>query len=162
MTSLQLTLLPSSILGGPKKFIPGLTTFGILATTLQFVGNELRVARVYMLEGRGKKNIKDVEIDSDSTTKSTLPPKPDLKDPSTSVPVDYPSPSEQATIASLSDSTSSWYNRVGSYVSSFSPVRKVGDQEYEDQLNARRQQVLERLREVEGAIANEEAAQKQV
>ncbi|UZJ56499.1 hypothetical protein CBS101457_005819 [Exobasidium rhododendri] len=58
--------------------------------------------------------------------------------------------------------TSSWLNQAGSYLSAFSPVKKISDQDYEEQLSERRRQVLDRLREVDEAIVSEAAAQKKV
>lgn len=151
--------LYSFIQGGPKKFIPGLTTFGILATTLQFVGNELRVARVHMLAGRGI-GVSDVEVDDSRATSKGFVQPPAASNISESAHAETRSKTQNAEEVSVT--TSSWLNRAGSYLSSFSPVRKITDQEYEEQLRDRRRQVLERLKEVEGDIASEEVARKKV
>lgn len=114
-----------------------------------------------MLAGRGEK-VDDV-ASSEPRQQSSLQPVTAATNSTTSTPSTISStrPSEQ-TETIESSPTTSWLNRVGSYISSFSPVKRISDEEYQDQLKDRRREVLERLREVEGQMVAEEAAQKKV
>ena len=136
--------------GGPQKLLPGLTTFAVLCSSMQLLGNELRVLRVHMLTER------DEAPDAVGSATQTLPSLREAH--AASLPVD--APPQPVEVAPSTDSD--WLGWLGSYLVSLSPVRKVSDAEYQEQLQTRRRHVLEKLREVENGIAREEAAQKQV
>lgn len=150
-SSLPFPPLSLSRLGGPQKLLPGLTTFAVLCTSMQLLGNELRVLRVHMLTER------DEAPDAVGSATQTLPSLREAH--AASLPVDAP----PQPVESAASTDSDWLGWIGSYLVSLSPVRKVSDGEYQEQLQTRRRHVLEKLREVENGIAREEAAaQKQV
>jgi hypothetical protein len=151
-------LLTLEATGGPQKFVSGSTTFGILSTSLQLLGNELRVLRVQYLAGRdsaGKSP--DVSVDS---------PAPSLRNKTEKLPqlpVDSP-PQPLPTTPKASSQTeqpSSWLQKAGSYLSALSPVRQISDEDYYEQLKARRRQVVEKLSEVDSIIGSEKGTQAQ-
>jgi hypothetical protein len=124
---------------------------------MQLIGNELRVLRVHMLAGRGAgNNSSSSEVSVDSPVTSLR--KPDLQSPSR--PVDsppQPQPLPDSTDTSTTERTTSWLQKAGSYLSAFSPVKKISDEDYYEQLKARRRQVVEKLEEVDDTIASDEA-----
>lgn len=152
--------MSSPTLGGPQKFVSGSTTFGILCTSLQLLGNELRVLRVHWLAGRDLHKPPEVSIDSQA-------PSPSLRNKNKTeskplLPVDSPQQPLPSPIGSpRTEASSSWLQRAGSYLSSLSPVRQISDEDYYEQLKARRRQVVERLSEVESVIASEKGTQSQ-
>lgn len=79
-----------------------------------------------------------------------------------SLPVDSPLPPKEIKSISKEEiaPSSSWLNHVGSYLSSISPVREISDEDYREQLKQRKQQVIERLNEVEKDIIEEERQKK--
>jgi hypothetical protein len=140
-----------------------MTTFGILTTSLQFVGNEIRVLRVNLLARDAAKELGDV-ADSEASSKILSPAstKPETQVSNASSPILSNADAKNTISSPDTEATQSWLSRVGSLFSSLSPVTKISDEEYESQLNARRQQILDRLRQVNNDIANEESAQKLV
>lgn len=113
--------------------------------------------RIHMVAGRG--------FQSDVTIDSQVPLLPKKETPETAaLPVDSPLPPKDlpAMLSSKEDSasSSSMLNRIGSYLSSLSPVKQISDEDYREQLKQRRQQVIERLNEVEKDIIEEEKTKK--
>lgn len=130
--------------------LAGATTFGILCTSLQLVGNELRVLRVRYLSSLESKD----ETTTDSPSASLR--KPDSRIESSPVPIDSPPQLPPSVTSTSKEEPSSWLQRTGSYISSFSPVRKLTDEEYQEQLLDRRRKVIEELSKVEQSIPQEQ------
>ena len=162
--------------GGPQKLLSGSSTFGILATSLQLVGNEMRVLKVRYL-AEGKDNRPDIEVGSSGMT--AAPTTSSLRKAvhtstertATALPASLSPPtgnqtasdsSTAGTTTSTTPQSATWLQRATSYISSLSPVTKLSDEEYADQLRDRRKQVLERMAAIEEMIAQDSRTEKQV
>ncbi|KAK0545978.1 hypothetical protein OC845_004833 [Tilletia horrida] len=116
---------------GSRHLLSGMSTFGLLCLSCQYIGNELRIARVKLVSHYS------------SQLNGTGPPAP--TPPSTS----------PSTTHAQSDSPPS--SSIWSKLSALSPVRKVSDEEYAQRLASQRTQAQDRISTLQRQAAELEA-----
>lgn len=134
---------------GPKKFVPGITTFGLLCTALQVVGNEARIQRFNYLAARerAKSTAVDVALPVNGSDATPKPPPPGEVASAT---VESPQPVEPT-----SEPAQSWWKRSWSSIASLSPIRKVSDEEYEKILQGKKADIQRQLAEIDEQLLKE-------
>ncbi|KAE8267938.1 hypothetical protein A4X09_0g4408 [Tilletia walkeri] len=148
-------LLPSAIAGavvggglstwahGPSSLPRGMSTFGIICLGLQYVGNELDIARIKVIARYASKATDPPQLPVPSTAKSdAVSSDGDLRfqQHASAVPNTVSGPATDSSSSSSGEQSS-----VMSYLSSISPVRKVSDEEYAARLAAQKQQAEDRI-----------------
>ncbi|KAK0548870.1 hypothetical protein OC846_004321 [Tilletia horrida] len=119
---------------GSKHLLSGMSTFGLLCLSCQYIGNELRIARVKLVSHYS------------SQLNGTAPPP---------APTPPPSSSSPSTTDAQSDSPPS--SSIWSKLSALSPVRKVSDEEYAQRLASQRTQAQDRISTLQRQAAELEA-----
>lgn len=168
-------------IGGRTKLLPGFTTFGLLCAALQVTGNELRILRIKMLakqlddhlpnsaDGRGhgkeegmwksplkKTLLHDLSNVAAATAGTSVA---GLEGVSSGA---SPSPVRPKEGETSGRGESSWAGRVWNKVTSYSPIKRVSDDEYERKLLQQRQEMTARLRDLDTQIAEEDSARPKV
>ncbi|CAD6889619.1 unnamed protein product [Tilletia controversa] len=147
---------------GPNSLLRGMSTFGIVCLGLQYVANELGIARIKLIARYATK----------ATDPSPVPAIPTSKPDTLSSDADRQqiqpfaaSPTAAANGAleshdnpsSSSPSSTEEPSVLMSYLSSISPVRKVSDEEYAARLAAQREQAESRVHAIQQEAAELEA-----
>lgn len=182
----------SAYFRGRQKFVAGARTWAVLAFGLQLVGNELRVLRINMLSSGGTRVVDRTSGKSSETEDGSIerlrkawkePIKPerthDLAGIASSAAASSVGGVESSSGVTSSDTTlrknttsntrekgeskrETWTSRAWTKLASYSPVRRIDDAEYEQRLTQERQAVIDRIRQIDRHIAQEEAASRQV
>lgn len=139
---------------GPKKLVPGITTFGILCTALQVVGNEARLQRFNYLAKR------EAPLIGDTVSTGVNVPVPAKADREATPPATS-SEVVSATLESPQEPSSpSWWRRYLSSLARLSPVRKVSDEEYEKILQTQKADIKRQLADLDEQIARQDSESK--